>query len=65
MAGSSVLLLASAPWIRCPLLDIATQGYAVVAPALFDRVKHGAELGYTPDDIGVGRDLRMKLNDAQ
>jgi len=43
----------------------ATQGYAVVAPALFDRVKRGVELGYTPDDIGAGRDLRMKLNDAQ
>jgi carboxymethylenebutenolidase len=43
----------------------AARGYAVVAPALFDRVKHGVELGYTPDDIGAGRDLRMKLNDAQ
>jgi carboxymethylenebutenolidase len=43
----------------------ATEGYAVVAPALFDRVRRRAELGYTPDDIGAGRDLRMKLNDAQ
>jgi carboxymethylenebutenolidase len=43
----------------------AAQGYAVVAPALFDRVQRGVELGYTPDDIAAGRDLRMKLDDAQ
>lgn len=43
----------------------AAQGYAVVAPALFDRVTPGIELGYTPDDISKGREVRMKLNDAQ
>lgn len=43
----------------------AAQGYAVVAPALFDRVAPGIELGYTPDDISKGREVRMKLNDAQ
>ena len=43
----------------------AAQGYAVVAPALFDRTARGVELGYTADDIGKGRDFRMKLNDAQ
>jgi carboxymethylenebutenolidase len=43
----------------------AAQGYAVVAPALFDRVSPGIELGYTPDDISKGREVRMKLNDAQ
>ncbi|MDE2251173.1 MAG: dienelactone hydrolase family protein [Gammaproteobacteria bacterium] len=43
----------------------AAQGYAVVAPALFDRVQPGVELGYTQDDIGKGRDLRMKLSDPQ
>ena len=26
------------------------------APALFDRAETGVELGYTPDDIGKGRD---------
>jgi len=40
-------------------------GYAVCAPALFDRVERGVELGYTPDDISKGRDYRMKLNDTQ
>lgn len=43
----------------------AALGYAVIAPALFDRVEHGVELGYTADDIAKGRDYRMKLSDAQ
>lgn len=43
----------------------AALGYAVVAPALFDRAERGVELGYTADDIAKGRDYRMKLNDAQ
>ena len=43
----------------------AEQGYAVVAPAVYDRVQPGFEVGYTQDDIGKGRDVRMKLNDAQ
>jgi carboxymethylenebutenolidase len=42
----------------------AAAGYAVSTPAIFDRVQRGVELGYTPDDIGAGRDLRMKLIDA-
>ncbi|MDR3535030.1 MAG: dienelactone hydrolase family protein [Acetobacteraceae bacterium] len=43
----------------------AAAGYAVVAPALFDRAERGVELGYTPDDIAKGREYRMKLTDAQ
>ena len=43
----------------------AALGYAVVAPALFDRAERGVELGYTQDDVGKGRDYRMKLTDAQ
>ena len=42
----------------------AAAGYAVIAPALFDRAERGVELGYTPDDIARGRDLRGKLPDA-
>jgi carboxymethylenebutenolidase len=41
----------------------ADAGYAVIAPALFDRAERGVELGYTPDDIAKGRDYRMKLDD--
>jgi len=43
----------------------AAQGYSVCAPAIFDRVQRGVELGYSQDDIGKGRDIRMKLNDTQ
>lgn len=43
----------------------AAMGYDVVAPALFDRAERGVELGYTADDIGKGREYRMKLNDGQ
>ncbi|HQT77806.1 MAG: carboxymethylenebutenolidase [Rhodospirillales bacterium 20-64-7] len=43
----------------------AALGYAVVAPALFDRAEKGVELGYTQDDIAKGREYRMKLNDAE
>ncbi len=42
----------------------AAQGYLVVAPALFDRVRPGIELGYTPDDITEGVALRAKVPEA-
>jgi carboxymethylenebutenolidase len=39
----------------------AADGYVAVAPALFDRVAQGVELGYSPDDIAKGRDIRAKV----
>jgi carboxymethylenebutenolidase len=42
----------------------AAQGYAVCAPALFDRVAPGVEVGYTQDDMATGRGYRAKLTDA-
>jgi carboxymethylenebutenolidase len=39
----------------------AAEGYAVIAPALFDRTQRGVELGYAPDDVARGRDLRAKV----
>lgn len=41
--------------------DFAKEGYQVIAPALFDRVQRGVELGYTGDDVARGRDLRAKV----
>jgi carboxymethylenebutenolidase len=38
----------------------AAQGYLAIAPALFDRVRPGIELGY--DEIDAGRELMMKLD---
>lgn len=39
----------------------AADGYAVIAPALFDRVKQGVELGYEGEDLTHGRELRGEL----
>jgi carboxymethylenebutenolidase len=38
----------------------AADGYLCVTPALFDRVKRNVELGYGPDDIAAGRDIRQQ-----
>src|SRR5512143_2423372 len=38
----------------------AHDGYVVVAPALFDRYERGLEIGYTPQDIARGRELKAK-----
>ena len=51
--------------IRTVADRFAAEGYAVIAPALFDRVEKGVELGYTQEDVGKGRDYRMKLSDDQ
>ncbi len=39
----------------------AAAGYAALAPALFDRVERGVELGYQGDDVARGRELRAKI----
>lgn len=40
--------------------EFALAGYLVIAPALFDRVAPDVELGYGPDDIKRGMDIRGK-----
>jgi len=35
----------------------ATHGYVAIAPALFDHVESGVELGYGPDDFAKGKQL--------
>lgn len=42
--------------------DFAAQGYAVIAPALFDRTERGVELGYAGPDVARGRDLRGTID---
>ncbi len=39
----------------------AADGYVAIAPAMFDRVQKNVDLGYTPDDIAKGRDIRAKV----
>jgi carboxymethylenebutenolidase len=42
----------------------AAAGYLCIAPALFDRIRPGIELGYTPEDIAEGRALRPQVPEA-
>jgi carboxymethylenebutenolidase len=39
----------------------AADGYLAIAPALFDRIEPGIELGYDKDDIAEGRRLRGQV----
>ena len=52
--------------IRAVADGFARDGYVAIAPALFDRIEPGVELGYTPDERDRGRALRAKvvLDDA-
>jgi carboxymethylenebutenolidase len=40
----------------------AAKGYSVVAPALFDRVQPGVQLGYDKNSIETGRALRAAID---
>ncbi len=42
----------------------AALGYAVVAPALFDRVQREVELGYGPENVKAGLALRAQVPKA-
>ena len=53
------------PHIRSVAERTAEAGYVALAPDLFWRVKPHIELGYAPDDIAQGRDVRGKLKDDE
>lgn len=42
----------------------AADGYASLAPALFDRVGADIQLGYEADDVAKGREVRGKIPNA-
>ncbi len=44
--------------IRSVCDRFAEMGFTCVAPALFDRVDRGVELGYSADDVAKGREIR-------
>lgn len=44
--------------IRSIADGFAADGYLAIAPALFDRVERGVDIGYSPDDIQRGRALK-------
>lgn len=39
----------------------AADGYLVIAPCLFDRIRRGIELGYSPEDTQEGRGYRTQI----
>jgi carboxymethylenebutenolidase len=47
--------------IRAVADGYAADGYLVVAPATFHRVKAEVELGYTPEDVSVGAALKAAV----
>jgi carboxymethylenebutenolidase len=57
--------------IRAVCDRLANEGYAAVAPALFDRIEPSFECGYTPDEIANARkfvanpDFGAMLRDTQ
>lgn len=47
--------------IRSVADGYAAAGYLAVAPSTFHRVKAGVELGYTPDDMQAGQELKAAV----
>ncbi len=47
--------------IRSVVDRFAAQGFAALAPALFDRIEPGIELGYGEADIARGRELKAQV----
>lgn len=50
--------------IRSVADGYAEQGYLAIAPALFDRVRSGVELGYAEEGINVGREIAFNMDMA-
>jgi carboxymethylenebutenolidase len=48
--------------IRAVTDAFAREGYLAIAPAMFDRVRRGVELDYTPAGVAEGRGLRSKVS---
>lgn len=48
--------------IRAVAARFAAAGYTTLAPAFFDRVERGVELGYDPAGIARGRELIAELD---
>lgn len=48
--------------IRSMADGFAAAGYTAIAPSLFDRVRRGIELGYTPADMQEGAGYRKQIS---
>jgi len=51
--------------IRAVTDSYAAEGYVAIAPSLFDRVRRGIELGYSPPEMDEGRGYVMQLKPEQ
>lgn len=51
--------------IRSVCDGFAADGYVAIAPALFDRIEPGIELGYDEKDVATGRTLKAKSDAAK
>lgn len=51
--------------IRSVADGYAKEGFLCVAPALFDRIQSGVELGYSDEDVQTARSMIPKLNFAK
>ena len=51
--------------IRSVVERFAGQGFATVAPALFDRLEPGIEIGYTAEDVDAGRAYKARVSDEE
>lgn len=50
--------------IRAVADGYARDGYLVVAPALFDRIERGVEIGYSPEEVARGKQLKASADIA-
>jgi carboxymethylenebutenolidase len=53
------------PHIRTVADSFAAAGYVVIAPSMFDRVRKGIELGYSPAESQEGMGYAMQLKQEQ
>jgi carboxymethylenebutenolidase len=44
---------------------VASSGYIVIAPAIYQRLAPGFETGYTPEDIKIGRQYKEQTKASQ
>jgi carboxymethylenebutenolidase len=51
--------------IRAVADGFAAEGYTVIAPSLFDRIRRGIQLGYTAADLQEGVGYRSQLTPRQ
>lgn len=46
--------------IRAVCDGFAADGYVTIAPALFDRYRRNVDIGYTAEDVALGREIKAR-----